>query len=270
MRSYILVFFVSLFIFTSCKNDTNSVLIEGVLMDTIAVNSTKNINGIGESLKPNVKKVVRNWEEYQLVDAMITRFYAISNAEALSNAKELSTLSKQLKDSIRDKQLEVRSVKARLNVFSNECMRLEDMATISAIKPEEVTFEIKKILEAFSGVNAKLNSIYSVDDLEKELELDPDFQVIINTSSEYSSSTDNVIQGNKPKTDRLTTSNKKIQKENSTRIKPKGMLLPTKEEEFQRRKKTQIKQKEFQKTLDKDAIFKKKREFKKEKDIKKQ
>ena len=269
MRSYIFVFFVSLFIFISCKKDTNSVLIDSVLIDTIAVNSTKNINGIGESLKPNVKRAVRNWEEYQLVDAMITRFYAISNAEALSNAKELSTLSKQLKDSIRDKQLEVSSVKARLNVFSNECMRLEDMATISAIKQEEVAYEIKKILEAFSGVNAKLNSIYSVDNLEKELELDPDFQAMINNTNEDSISTDIVIKDNKPKIDRRTTSSKRNKKENSTSLKSKQRGLPTKEEELKRNKKRQLKETKFQRVLDKDALLKKKREFNKKEQMKK-
>ncbi len=269
MRSYIFIFFISLFIFTSCKNETTSVLIDGVLIDTIVVNSTKNINGIGESLKPNVKRAVRNWEEYQLVDAMITRFYAISNAEALSNAKELSTLSKQLKDSIRDKKLEVSSVKARLNVFSNECMRLEDMVDIPAIKQEEIAFEIKRILEAFSGVNAKLNSIYSVEDLEKELELDPDFQAMINNTNEDSISTDIVVQDNKPKKERLTPSNKRIKKENSTSLKSKMRLLLTKEEELKRRKKTQVKQKEFQRVLDKDELLKKKMELNKKKEIKK-
>ncbi len=261
MKSFILVFSITLFIFTSCKNEMNSISIDGVALDTTVVNSTTNINGIGESLKPNAKKAVRNWEEYQLVDAMITRFFAISNAEALSNAKELSTLSKQLKDSIRDKRLQVRSVKARLNVFNNECMRLEDMISISAIKQEEVTFEVKKILEAFSGVNAKLNSIYSVGDLEKELELDPDFQAMINNTNEDSNSTDTVVKDNMHN---ITTSKKTTRKRNSSSIKPKEIILPTKEEKLKRRKKQQNKKGDFQRRIAKDDLLKQRMKLKKE------
>jgi tellurite resistance protein len=205
MRIFIPIIFISLLFYTSCKKQVISVVNETITADTLVVGNNKNINSIGESLKPNAKKAVKNWEEYQLIDAILVQYYAISNAEALSNAKELSTLSKHLKDSIRDKNLKTPSVKARLNIFHNECMRLEDMIDIPAIKQEEVTFEIKKIIEAFSGINAKLNSIYSVGELEKELELDPDFQAMINNTPEYFINTNKFIKTTKPKKNKSLT-----------------------------------------------------------------
>lgn len=183
MKPYIILILFSLVFVFSCSKQTKESDTKTSVSDTIKQSDKKNINSIGVSLRPNTKKEIADWKEYQLVDAILTNYYAISNAEALSNAQELSGLVINLKDSIRNEKLMTSSVNARINILHNECQRLNDMASIPAITPKEVTATITNILEAFSGLNAKLNTLYAVRDMENELELDPDFQKILNDTT---------------------------------------------------------------------------------------
>lgn len=134
-------------------------------------------------LKSNTKKELINWKEYQLVDEILSRFNTISNEEALSNAKELSEFVTHLKDSIKDKRLQSPPLKSRINILHNECLRLNDMASIPAISATEVSAEIDNIFEAYNAFNAKLNAVFEVRNIENQLELDPDFESILNDSS---------------------------------------------------------------------------------------
>lgn len=163
----------------SCKKQTKSNETVRVERDTIQLSEKKDKTKISMKLHTKVKKELQDWEEYQLVDALISQFYIISNSEALSNAEELSNLVTHLKDSIRDDRLKTPPVIARINVLNNECLRLKDMAGIHAITDEEVSLEIKNILDAYAAFNAKLNSMFLVKDIEEEFELDPDFEKIL-------------------------------------------------------------------------------------------
>jgi len=171
--------FLFLAVAFSCSKRTKTTDSNSNAVDTLVQSDKKNITSIGVSLHPNTKKALETWKEYQSADAVLTNFYAISNAEALSNAQELSDLVISLKDSVRDEKLMTSSVKAHINILHNECLRLNDMANIPAITSEEVHATTKRVLDAYSGLNAKLNSLYSIDELEGELKLDPDFLEIL-------------------------------------------------------------------------------------------
>jgi hypothetical protein len=88
-------------------------------------------------------------------------------------------MASKLKDSLHFDILQSESVVSRFNLLDSECKRFADMSTITAIKPAEVSAQIKKILEAYSGINAKLNSVFAIDLMESEIQLDPDFQAIL-------------------------------------------------------------------------------------------
>jgi len=268
MKTYILFLSFLVLLLTTCKKQT-SLVVEDAIEDTLQVEQKKTISSIGESLSPKAKSALKSWEEYQLVDQLLTRYYAISNAEALSNAVELSDLTQHLKDSIRDKQLETPSVRARLNLLYSESKRLEDMVEIPSIKPEEVVEEIKKILDAFSAVNAKFNSVYAVTELENELDLDPDFQAMIQTPSEETITTYKVVETKdqevvKPKT--IATSN---QKRTKTKSAKKNLKALPKSIDLKSRKKLQIERENIRNGDDKEALFKKEETLKKRQEIKK-
>ena len=162
---------VILFLIFSC-NKNKEVQQISEKKDTIAVSSDRIVNTIEETLIPNAKSALEDWKEYNNVDKFILKFYNISVLEALTNAQELSDLVKAMRDTIRVEKLDQLNVIARFNVLHNETLRLADMANIPSIKDEEVKEEVAKILNVFSAVNSKINTIYRAEDIQKTLDDD--------------------------------------------------------------------------------------------------
>jgi len=154
--------------------------------DTLVVEDTDRIiNNTSETLIPEAKRNLKDWKEYQKLDQFMLKYYNVSNLEALNNAKELSGLVKNMIDTIRVEKLTALNVVARFNVLHNETLRLADMATIRSISKEEVKEEVKKIIDLYSAVNSKINTIYEAEDLQSSLDVDTeepveDFDVLKN------------------------------------------------------------------------------------------
>lgn len=121
-------------------------------------------------VKSIFKKDIANWEELIALQSLVNRFKRISVNEAFSNAKDLSDLTKSLKDSLRPEKFDNLSFDARINVFYNETLRLEDIATIEDITTEEAVNQIKKVLNSYSAINEKINLILEEDALEKRID----------------------------------------------------------------------------------------------------
>lgn len=157
-----------LFIGIACKdikkNETN------LQLDTLKVKTTsKIVNSLGETLTTASRKLVEDWPEYEVLDELINDYYNITNDDALQKAKDLSTYSQQLRDSIRIDILDRSDIKIRLNVLYNTSLRLADMETIKTIKSEEIKTEVTNIIDAFSAINSKINNILAQQNIEKEL-----------------------------------------------------------------------------------------------------
>ena len=166
----------------SCKR---TVAVEEVADSEDSVEVSDRISyQLGETLVPRAKEDISKWKEYENVDEFILKFYNVSSAEALSNAQELADLVKLMKDSIRVEKLKDLSVIARFNVLHNETLRLADMATISSIKKEEVKEEVGKILELYTALNSKINTIYKTEDVQNSLEIDTEVPVTIEDKRE--------------------------------------------------------------------------------------
>ena len=166
----LLYFFLFIISIISCrKNEPSNMKNDLLEIDTLKIETQKDIRSIGETLQPEAKKKIENWKEYQLLDELLTNFYSISPSEALNLSKELSTITQQLKDSIKIERFKHDDIGIRINVLHNNALRLADISTIRAIKPEEVKEEIQNILDAFSALNAKINNITIQEKLEAEL-----------------------------------------------------------------------------------------------------
>ena len=162
---------IILFLSFSCnRNKTTQKVSENT--DSLSVHPKRIVSTIGEILIPEAKKAVSEWREYNDVDEFMLKYYNISNMEALDYAKELSELVKLMKDTIRVEKLKQQNIIARFNVLHNETLRLEDMATIPSISKEEVKEEVLKIVEVYSAVNAKINTIYKAEAFQNSLEID--------------------------------------------------------------------------------------------------
>lgn len=130
----------------------------------------------------SVKKVktiysndIEDWEELKTVDNFLERFQKVSPKEVLSNALELEGLVKSLNDSVKPPLFDNPSFKSRINIFYNETLRLSDMTNIPSIRADEVNLQTEKIIDAFSAVNSKVNSILSKKRFEDAIHIDVDF-----------------------------------------------------------------------------------------------
>ena len=134
----------------------------------------KNYN-VAEKVNPLFVKEIEDWEELKAVDTFLSRFKKASPNEILSNALELKELVQSLKDGIKPPLFENASFNTRVNILQNETLRLSDMTFIPAIKAEEVTMQTDKIMNAFSAVNSKVNSILLKKGFEDDIDLDIDY-----------------------------------------------------------------------------------------------
>lgn len=202
---------IILFFSFSCNRTKNAQEISEN-SDSIKISSNRIVNTIGETLTPVAKKAVSEWKEYQEVDDFIIKFYNISNGEALDYAEDLSGLIKAMKDTVRVEKLKELNITARFNVLHNEVLRLADMATIPSITEEEVKEEVSKILELYSAVNSKINTIYKAEELQKALEVDTETPIEIKKNRPYDlseSERDRFNKSNKPKRKKKSISSKK-------------------------------------------------------------
>lgn len=139
-----------------------------IARDSLISNTVK-VNHSFTKLNSKAKKLVENWDEYQNIDELLKQYQNITASLALLNAKELSVLAKQLKDSIQVEKLKISAVKIRLNVLHNETQRLADMETIPSITESEVIEENINILNAFSALNLKINNVVNQENLNEEV-----------------------------------------------------------------------------------------------------
>jgi hypothetical protein len=183
-----------------------------IVVDSIEVTSEKIINAIGITLSPQAKQFTSQWEEYKQFDSFILQYYAISKSDAMLNAESLSSLASALTEKVPENYLNEPATQARFNILDSECKRLEDMSHIPVITDTEVKEQVTKVLNAYAAVNAKINTVFSVKDLQDEINLDPDFVALLKQHPEEAKEVKDV----KPK--------QKIQKPAERRT---STLLPT-------------------------------------------
>ena len=167
MKYLITLLFISLFISCNKKQE-----IKDKKQETKPLLSVVNEYSSVKKVNASFHKDIEDWEELEAVDNFLDRFKKVSPNEVLSNALELQGLVKSLKDSVKPQLFDNDSFKARVNIFYNETLRLSDMTTIPSIKAEEVNIQTEKIIEAFSAVNSKVNSVLSKKRFEDEITID--------------------------------------------------------------------------------------------------
>ncbi|WP_347173409.1 hypothetical protein [Polaribacter uvawellassae] len=164
MRIFFILFFL---IFLSCKENTSTDQESRVQKSDMNIVQKHNA---ALDLETVSKNKIANWKEYQSVTKNLKQFSSISANEALNNALKLSEIVKNLKDSIRPKELLNLSFRTRINVLENEVLRLKDMTFIPAITADEVNTQVNKIIAAFSATNSKINTIYSQLEVEEDID----------------------------------------------------------------------------------------------------
>lgn len=164
MKNIIFLGCILVFAF-SCKNQEPT---ESAADEFNSVQEEAYVSKIGVRLTGNAKKDLEQWEKYQLIDARINPYYKTTKSEALLGAEELAVLILDASDTIDVKKLDRADIKIRFNVLYNHAFRLQDMNTISSITNEEVKMEVVALLEAYSALNDKINTVYKIEQYKKE------------------------------------------------------------------------------------------------------
>jgi len=168
---YFCTFLILLFI-SSCNKKQESTIQQ---KDTKPLLSIENEFSSVKRINPVFINDIEEWKELNAIDNFLERFKKASPKEVLSNAIELKGLVESLKDCVKPALFKVTSFDARINIFYNETLRLADMTTIPAIQAKEVNRQTEKIIDAFSSVNAKINTILTKKRFEDEIEIDVKF-----------------------------------------------------------------------------------------------
>lgn len=168
---YFFIFLIITFIF-SCDKKQETVTQE---QDSKPLLSVVNEYTFVKGVNATFAKDIADWKELKAVDNFLGRFKKVSPNEILSNALELQGLIKSLRDSVKPELFNIPSFNTRINIFYNESLRLSDMTAIPSIKADEVNKQTEKIIDAFSAVNSKVNTILSKKRFEDEIGIDITF-----------------------------------------------------------------------------------------------
>jgi len=168
MSRQIIYIFLFLSLMISCKPSKNKMENTNKSIDSLEQQDV-NISSIGVTLSPKAKQETETWLEYQMIQSKINGYNKTTKSQALLNAMELAELVQNASDTIEVKKLDRPDVKIRFNVLRNYALRLDDMSTIPSITEEEVMQEVANVLDAFSALNEKINTIYKIEEYEKEL-----------------------------------------------------------------------------------------------------
>lgn len=158
------------------------------------------------------KKEIENWNELKAVDNFLARFKKVSPNEVLSNALELQGLIEYLRDNEKPILFNNPSFNARINILYNETLRLSDMTSIPSIKADEVNLQTEKIIDAYSGVNSKINTVLSKKRFEDAIDVDVTFIGLDSTKMDSISRktvNENLLEGSEKRS--LLNSKKKKQ-----------------------------------------------------------
>jgi|TARA_B110000240_G_C13428060_1_gene422464 hypothetical protein len=170
VKKYYALLSILLLCFCSTRNQETEKLPIKKAKLSIAITHKTPIN-IEEPFLENIE----NWKEYKLLEEFAVKFYRTSPNEALSNALEMKSLVTSLKDSIKPTIFNTPSFNARINVLFSEAERLADITFIPAIKTVEINEQVEKTLNAFSALNAKINTVLSQKKFEDAIGVSSSF-----------------------------------------------------------------------------------------------
>ncbi|NVJ89759.1 MAG: hypothetical protein HWD82_10030 [Flavobacteriaceae bacterium] len=166
-----------------------------------------------EEVSPAFKNEIQEWTVLENVAIFLVRFNKASANQVLSNADELADLTSAIRTSVIPKILNTPSIKARIMILHNEALRLEDMNKIPAITAEEVHEQINKVIDAYSSLNSKVNTVFRKKRFEDAIDVDVSFIGLDTTKIDSVSkkTIDTILRNNSPKPVIFKNKNRKRQ-----------------------------------------------------------
>ena len=128
---------------------------------------------VSEPISASAKTKIKSWSAYFDLAAFLSNNYLrVSSRQSLEMSNELLEKVNATRDLARVPVLNTKAVSARLNVLRSEVLRLKDMANITSITPDEVFRQTEKLLNVFSALNSKINTVFSQENFDEQVNFD--------------------------------------------------------------------------------------------------
>ncbi len=163
---------IILLLVTSCKKAPSERQNKILEKDAMLVSHSYNF----KEIIPAYEQEIKDWQEYFTLKDYLEQWKAITPKEALDNALELNSLTKNAKDSIPIGPLKTPTFKARINVFQNEVLKLVDLTYLSAKSANNTTKQMATIFQTFSNMNLKINAIFDKQNINNTVKIDSVFK----------------------------------------------------------------------------------------------
>ncbi|PQJ21555.1 hypothetical protein [Tenacibaculum sp. SG-28] len=171
LRKYCCFVFVIL-LFSNCKNDAQKKQLLPIEKDAMTTSATYTY----KKILPSYLKEIEAWEEYFTLKDFLDQWKESTPKEALDNALELKSLTKNAKDSIPEGPLKTPAFRARINVFQNEVLKLVDLTDLNAKSAYTTKQQMTTIFKTFSNVNLKINAIFDKQNINNTVKIDSVFK----------------------------------------------------------------------------------------------
>lgn len=120
------------------------------------------------------KDSILSWEGYKRVHQSLDKLRNNTPNEVLNLSEELVENTKWMRDTISVEAMKNKGMRARMNTFYNQALRLQEMKSISSITVAEIEKQTAGLFVVFRMVNRKIDAIYEQQNFEKDL-LEDDF-----------------------------------------------------------------------------------------------
>lgn len=161
-----------LLLFTSCKKTPSERQNQILEKDAMLVSHTYTF----KEIIPSYAKEIEQWQEYFVLKDFLEQLKIITPKEALDNALELKSLTKNAKDSIPIGPLKTPTFNARINVFQNEVLKLVDLTYINTKSANNTKQQMATIFQTFSNMNLKINTIFDKQKINNTVKIDSVFK----------------------------------------------------------------------------------------------
>lgn len=168
----LLSFIFACMLLTGCKKKESDNDQTGLENDTTSVSYKIPFPKENIVLSSKAQEATSNWLAYITTSTEIENFKQYSVKDVISNAKPISEIMLNLKETIPD-SLQTNAVRSRVNVLVTKALILKQLTEKAEPRPGEIAETAQEIPKEFNNLNIQLNELYlkTLGDFEEELDV---------------------------------------------------------------------------------------------------
>jgi len=154
------IFLITFVLFTSCKDKTKTIPINGSSTSEVILKQEINIDYAPIYLSPKAKPIISNWKEYIDVQRKV---YDLKNTDTVKlneQLDELDDLISKLLNSQFPTKLQTHLFERKLYLLGESVSDLRNLLGKENISIDDIKKRVFKIIEDYSSSKNQINAIY--------------------------------------------------------------------------------------------------------------